>query len=123
MSDTSSTPRLWRTAGPTPPGAARRARLLAVLLVLAALAGVGVALSFVTLGGSAAITSLVGAGLAAQMVIRVQSVLARLTAAARSVGRLDAVERLADLVETIAAGRAPRGSNAGGSSAGSGERP
>lgn len=70
------------------------------LLECAALAGVGVALSFVTLGGSAAITSLVGAGRAAQMVIRVQSVLARLTAAARSVGvvvaRLPGAGRLTD---------------------------
>jgi len=48
--------------------------------------------------------------------------LAATAAAARSVGRPDAVERLADLVETIAAGRGPGGSNAGGSSAGSGER-
>lgn len=56
------------------------------LLECAALAGVGVALSFVTLGGSAAISSLVGAARAAQMVIRVQAVLARLTAVARSVG-------------------------------------
>ncbi|KQO03588.1 hypothetical protein ASF21_04785 [Arthrobacter sp. Leaf234] len=60
------------------------------LLECAALAGVGIALSFVTLGGSAAITSLVGAARAAQMVIRVQAVVARLTTAARSVGAVAA---------------------------------
>lgn len=49
--------------------------------------------------------------------------LAATAAAARSVGRLDAVERLADLVEDVAAGRAPDGTSAGGPSAGIGERP
>jgi hypothetical protein len=51
----------------------------------ALLAGVGIALGFVTLGGSAAITSLVGAARAAQMVARVHEVLSRLVVVARSV--------------------------------------
>ncbi|MUK02663.1 hypothetical protein GM708_12425 [Vibrio cholerae] len=54
----------------------------------ATLAGVGVALSFVTLGGSAAITSLVGAARTAQMIARVHQVLARLLVLARSVSAL-----------------------------------
>jgi hypothetical protein len=46
MSETPSPPRLWRTHGPTPPGAGRRSRLLAVLLVLTVFAGIGAALLY-----------------------------------------------------------------------------
>ncbi len=46
MSASSSPPRLWRSGGPTPPGAGRRARLLIVLLALAALVGTGVGLLY-----------------------------------------------------------------------------
>ncbi|MCI0704319.1 MAG: carboxypeptidase-like regulatory domain-containing protein [Planctomycetia bacterium] len=46
MSDTPSPPRLWRTRGPTPPGARRRSRLLGVLLALTALAGVAAGLLY-----------------------------------------------------------------------------
>ncbi|WP_167134171.1 hypothetical protein [Arthrobacter sedimenti] len=54
-------------------------------LECAALAAVGTALSFATLGGSAAITALVGAARTVQMVARVHQVLARLNALARTV--------------------------------------
>ncbi|MHA7279439.1 WXG100-like domain-containing protein [Arthrobacter sp. MDT2-2] len=53
-------------------------------LECAALAAVGAALSFATLGGSAAITALVGAARTAQMVARVHQVLARLSTLART---------------------------------------
>jgi len=43
---TDTLPRLWRTGGPTPPGAARRARLRLALVALAALVGVGIALVY-----------------------------------------------------------------------------
>lgn len=43
---TDSTPRLWRTGAPTPPGADRRARLRLALIALAALVGVGIALVY-----------------------------------------------------------------------------
>lgn len=43
---TDSTPRLWRSGGPTPPGAGRRARLRLLLIALAALVGVGIALVY-----------------------------------------------------------------------------
>ena len=46
MSDTPSPPRLWRSSGPTPPGAGRRRRLLFVLLALTVLAGVGIGLLY-----------------------------------------------------------------------------
>lgn len=46
MSEIPSPPRLWRTDGPTPPGATRRARLLVVLLILMTLAGVGIGLLY-----------------------------------------------------------------------------
>jgi len=50
-----------------------------------ALMAVGTALSFVTLGGSAAITALVGAARTAQMVARVHQVITRLSVIARTV--------------------------------------
>src|SRR5262245_9870230 len=46
MSDASSTPRLLRSSGPTPPSASRRARLLFVILALAVLAGVAAGLLY-----------------------------------------------------------------------------
>ncbi|MBN9121190.1 MAG: hypothetical protein J0I06_18900, partial [Planctomycetes bacterium] len=46
MSDASPTPRLWRSSGPTPPGAPRRARLLLVLLALTVVAGTAVGLLY-----------------------------------------------------------------------------
>ncbi|KNC17276.1 hypothetical protein AC792_14440 [Arthrobacter sp. RIT-PI-e] len=49
------------------------------------LVAVGTALSLVTLGGSAAVTTLVGAARTARMVLRVHEVLARLAALARTV--------------------------------------
>ncbi len=70
----------------------------AFVLECGALAITGVALSFVTLGGSAAITSLVGAGRTAQMVARVHAVLSRLSFLARTgavvATRLPAAARL-----------------------------
>lgn len=54
------------------------------VLECAALAAVGVALSLVTLGGSAAVTTLVGAARTAQMVARVHGVISRLALLART---------------------------------------
>ncbi|THJ68416.1 hypothetical protein E8P82_00400 [Arthrobacter echini] len=56
----------------------------AFALECATLAAVGIGFSFLTLGGSAAITSLVGAARTAQMVARVHAVLSRLSFIART---------------------------------------
>ena len=45
-STTASTPRVWRTDGPTPPGKSRRVMLLGVLLALIVLTGVGIGLLY-----------------------------------------------------------------------------
>lgn len=96
-------------------------------LECAVLAGVGTALSLVTLGGSAAITALVGAARTAQMVARVHQVLARLGTLARTVPvmatRLPAAARAAaglraagtssPLRSSVRSARQARGSAAG----------
>ncbi|MHA7179006.1 hypothetical protein ACX80J_02705 [Arthrobacter sp. MDB2-24] len=77
-------------------------------LECAALAAVGTALSFATLGGSAAITALVGAARTAQMVARVHQVLARLSALARTVPVVAArLPGAARLVTGLQGARAP----------------
>lgn len=71
-----------------------------------ALMAVGTALSFVTLGGSAAITALVGAARTAQMVARVHQVVTRLTVIGRTVSvvamRLPGAGRLTAGLQTLA---------------------
>jgi hypothetical protein len=77
-------------------------------LECAALAAVGTALSFATLGGSAAITALVGAARTAQMVARVHQVLARLSTLARTVPVVAArLPGAARLVTGLRGARAP----------------
>jgi hypothetical protein len=75
-------------------------------LECAALAAAGTALSFVTLGGSAAISALIGAARTAQMVARVHQVLARLGLLARSVSvvsrRMPAAARLTAGLQALA---------------------
>lgn len=72
----------------------------------AALAAVGAGLSLVTLGGSAAVTALVGAARTAQMVARVHQIVARLSAMARAVSiaatRLPGGTRLTAALQSLA---------------------
>lgn len=70
-----------------------------------AMAVIGAIASFVTLGGAAAITSIIGAARVAQLVLRVQLVIARLTALTRGAlvmaSRLPGATRLASTLQAL----------------------